>query len=176
MRIAIFNGGPRKNGRTAAVTSSVKKRAEALGAEVEEHFLHHMGIKGCLTCGTKSGIENARIMAREFADCDLAVLASPIYMWRITESLKAFFEILCAVCKDDDSVEEKLKGKKVAAVLTTDVDDNVAADAIKMIRMLCEHLHMNYSGEYVVPFADTEKINGAECQKEICDFTDKIMR
>jgi multimeric flavodoxin WrbA len=176
MKIAIFNGGPRKNGRTSSVTASVRKFAEVRNAVTEEHFLYFMDIKGCLTCGTKTGIESARAMAKEFSECDLAVLASPIYMCHITDSLKAFMEILCAVCKDDDDVAEKVKGKKVAAIFTTDVDENVATDAIRAARMLCDHVHAEFIGELVISFADMEKINGKECQTEIEQFTDEVMR
>ena len=176
MKVAVFNGGPRKNGRTAAVTSSLKDALASSGAVTDEHFLYHMGIKGCLTCGTRSGLENARAMVREFASCDLAVLASPIYMWQMSEPLKAFIGVLMAVCKDDDDIAKKVNGKKVAAVFTTDVDGNVAADTVDAIGMLSGHLKMDYLDAFILPFADLEKIGGAECQNEIRGFAEMIMR
>jgi|GEM_PF-1876197 len=176
MKIGIFNGGPRKNGRTAAVTASLRNRFEGCGAVTEEHFLYHMGIKGCLTCGTKSGLENARAMAREFASCDLVILATPIYMWKMTDSLKAFIDVLCAVCKDEDDISEKVRGKRVAAVLTTDVDENVAADAESAIELISEILRMDHLGSFILPFADLDRIGGEECQSEIRNFADKIMK
>ena len=172
MKVTIFNGGPRKNGRTAAVTSSLK---EITGPGTDEHFLYHMGIKGCITCGSKSGLEAAREMVREFVACDAAVLASPIYMWHMSDSLKSFIEVLMAVCKDDDEAAEKVKGKRLAAVFTTDVDENVAADAVDALGMLSGHLKMNYLGAFVLPFADLEKIAGTDCQNDIHEFARKII-
>ena len=174
MKVSIFNGSPKKDGDTAAVTSSMIETMKARGADAEEHFLYHMGVRGCLTCGLGSGRDNAVKMINVFLSSDLAVFACPIYMERITDSLNAFIDLLYHICRYDDEVMEKVGGKKVAAVLTSDDGGASSDDASGMLRRLFGLLKMNNVGIFTVPFSGNEAASPSFSEK-VSDFAEKIM-
>jgi len=174
MNAMILNGSMRKDGRTAAVTSSVKKFLVERGIGANEHFLYQMGIKGCLTCGCGTGKDNATELVKELILCDIPIFASPIRMERTTDSLNAFIELLFHTCRYDDETMDKVKNKKAAVVLTTDGDIDTAAEALELFRELFSRLGMDFVSSLTVPFADKEKILSHEYQKKIKDFVDAI--
>jgi multimeric flavodoxin WrbA len=185
MNVTIFNGSPRKNGNTAAMTSSLKKKMKALGTDVDECFLYHMDIKGCMNCGTcHSGKElkecaikdDAIGLIKKFISSDLVILASPVYMWHLTASLNAFLERLHSICRHDPPAVNKMKGKKIAIAMTMGDDEYVAADIVNSLIMFCEYFEMRYEGAFAVPFADKEQIMRSLYQEKMDDFVKKIMK
>ncbi|MDR0198549.1 MAG: hypothetical protein LBI08_02265, partial [Methanomassiliicoccaceae archaeon] len=132
---------------------SLIEAIEALGAEVNEYFLYHMKIKGCLTCGCGIGKDNAVEMVNVLVSGDVAILASPIHMRRPTDSLTSFIEMLYHMCRFDEAIMEKAEGMKVAAVFTTDGEEDAATDASEMLQRLCDQLNMRYMGALTVSSA-----------------------
>lgn len=49
-RIAILNGSPRRNGKTASLVKAFTEDATEAGNEVKELYLQGMNIGGCLAC------------------------------------------------------------------------------------------------------------------------------
>ena len=177
MKVAIFNGSPMKDDSTAAVTSSMAKMMADAGADVNEHLLYFMKIKGCLTCGVAgAGKENACKMVGELLSADAAIFASPVYMWNISDSVRSLFEILFAQAKFDEEMIKELEGKKVAVVLATDDGEGVADDASKPVQFVCDTFKMNFMGTLTAPFADKGQVAGKEYQDRIREFTDRIMK
>jgi multimeric flavodoxin WrbA len=170
MKIGIFNGSVRKNGNTAAVTSFLRQKFEDDGADVNEHFLFHMNIKGCLSCGTGTGREKAEEMVRELISSDLVILASPIYMWRLADSMTSLLDVLHSMCREDDSIANAVDGKRTAIVLTSDTDEDAISGILHPLRQFCIVLKMDYLGAYTAPFATKEKISGSKCQEEMKEF------
>ena len=175
MKITIFNGSPRKNGNTASVTSSLMREMEGK-ASVNEHFLYHLNIKGCLTCGTGTGKDKAMEMIEEIVSSDVVVFASPIYMWKLADSSAALIKLLYSVCRGDDRIADAVENKRTAVILTTDTDENVASDVLVSLRNMCEDMKMRFVGALTIPFADTDKITGAECQNEIKNFASELVK
>ncbi|MCL1983775.1 MAG: flavodoxin family protein [Methanomassiliicoccaceae archaeon] len=183
MKVTIFNGSPRKNGNTAAMTSSLADKLKAKGAEVSEHFLYHMDIKGCMNCGVcRSGDELKECaikddgirMVKEFVSSDIVIFATPIYMWHLTASMNAFIERLHSVCVHEGYVNRP-EGKRIAIAMTMGDDEYVAADAVNSLLFFCEYFKLRYSGAYAVPFADKEQIMRPPNQERMQDFVNKIM-
>ena len=174
MKVSIFNGSPKKDGDTAAVTSYLAEALRAGGADAEEHFLYHMGVRGCLTCGLGPGRDNAVKMINVFLSSDLAVLACPIYTERITDSLNAFIDLLYHICRYDDDVMERIEGKKVAAVLTSDDGGALSESASGQLRRLCELLRMDIVGIFEVPFSGNEDFVSSSFREKISFFAEKI--
>ncbi|MCL2142935.1 MAG: flavodoxin family protein [Methanomassiliicoccaceae archaeon] len=185
MNVTIFNGSPRKNGNTAALTSSLAVKLRAAGANVEEHFLYHMKIKGCMNCGacrSGSGLNECSIkddfipLAEKFLSSDLVIIASPIYMWDLTSSANAFLERLHSLCRHEPPYVNKMEGKRLAIAMTMGDDEYVAAGAVTSLIMFCEYFKIIYEGAFAVPFADKEQILRPMYQEKMDDFVKKIMK
>jgi multimeric flavodoxin WrbA len=185
MNVTIFNGSPRKNGNTATMTSSLKDKLKAAGANADEHFLYYMDIKGCMNCGTchsYKGLKECAIrddaekLIKIFLSSDLTIFASPIYMWHLTASLNAFIERLHSLCRHDSPAVNKMKGKRIAIAMTMGDDEYVAADAVNSLLMFCDYFEMEYAGAFAVPFADKEQIMRPLYQEKMQDFVKKIIK
>ncbi|MDR0791278.1 MAG: flavodoxin family protein [Methanomassiliicoccaceae archaeon] len=184
MKVAIFNGSPRKNGNTSAMTASLKDKLKADGADVNEHFLYHMSIRGCMNCGacrSSSGLKECAIkddaigLFKEFLSSDLVIFASPIYMWHLTASLNAFMERLHSLCSHEHPAVNMMEGKRIAIAMTMGDDEYVAADSVNSLLMFCEYFKLNYVGAFAVPFADKEQIMRSLYQEKMRDFVKRIM-
>jgi multimeric flavodoxin WrbA len=182
MKVTIFNGSPRRNGNTAAMTVSLAEKLRSAGATVKEHFLYRMDIKGCMNCDAcraGDGLSECAIkddairLLEEFAGSDLIILASPIYMWHLTASMNAFIERLHALCRHDTSVN-RMEGKKIAIAMTMGDDEYVAADAVNSLLHFCEYFKIVYVGAFAVPFADKEQITRPLYQEKMRDFVNRI--
>ncbi len=96
MKIAIFNGSPRKQ-NTAAMVDAFCEGAKSAGHEVEVFHVGRMniaGCKGCEYCHTKG--EGRCIQKDDFdkllpayKEADIIVFASPIYYFGMTAQMEA---------------------------------------------------------------------------------------
>ena len=169
MKVTIFNGSLRKDGDTAAATSYLKELIAKADADVNEYFLFHMNIKGCLTCGPGTGREKAAEMVRELASGDLVIIASPVYMYRPTDSVIALLNVLHSMCRDDDGIADAVRGKRTAIILTGEED--AAAVAAGPLRQMCGSLGMNVIDPVAMISAGV-----AECPETLRDLADKILQ
>jgi multimeric flavodoxin WrbA len=185
MNVTIFNGSPRKDGNTAAMTASLKEKIRAGGSEVNEHFLYHMNIKGCMNCGvchSENKLKECAIkddatgLLKEFISSDLVILASPIYMWHLTASLNAFIERLHSLCRHELPAINKMDGKRVAIAMTMGDDEYVASDSVNSLLFFTEYFRLSYVGAFAVPFADKEQIMRPLYQEKMQDFVAKILK
>jgi multimeric flavodoxin WrbA len=185
MKITIFNSSPRKNGNTSAMTASLKDKMKANGADVKEHFLYHMAIKGCMNCSSchsSDGLRECAIkddaipLLKEFVSSDIVVLATPIYMWHMTASMNAFIERLHSLCRHEVPAVNKMEGKRIAMAMTMGDDEYVAGDVVNSLLFFCEYFKLEYAGAFGVPFADTDQIMRPLYQEKMSDFVNKIMK
>ncbi len=102
--IIILNASPRKNGNTAALVRSFIEGAQSSGNTVKEFYLQTMTIRGCLAC--MGCARNADPCAQRdemssvyeaFKDCDVVVMASPVYFLGVAGPLKTTVDRLFAV-------------------------------------------------------------------------------
>ncbi len=180
MKIVIFNGTPRKNGNTAALTESIKSN---LGDDtVEEIFLSNLNFKGCVNCGacqkkimdTKCAQKDDMIeLYDKVLNSDLIILASPIYMWNFTAPLVAFISRLHSLRAESLNVN-KMARKKIAVAVTMGDDEFVAGSAVNALLDFCEYYGAKYVGAIAIPFANKEQINRALYQEKIKDFVESI--
>jgi multimeric flavodoxin WrbA len=117
MKISIFNGSVRKNGNTASATSYLSSLLQEK-ATVNEYFLYHINIRGCLSCGTGTGKEKAMEMVNEMLSSDVIVHASPIYMGHPSDSVSSLLEVLYHTCRGNDDVQKEMDGKRTAFIIT----------------------------------------------------------
>ncbi|ORT99909.1 iron-sulfur flavoprotein [Anaerovibrio sp. JC8] len=118
MKIAIFNGSPRKV-NTAAMVQAFSEGAKAAGHEVEEYHVGKMKIAGCLGCeychtkgeGTCVQKDDFEKLLPAYKEADMVVFASPIYYFTMTAQMQAAIQRVYCIGKP-------LKAKKAALLLS----------------------------------------------------------
>ena len=101
MKVCVLMGSPRKNGNTAVLLEPFCQEMRLKGAEVETIWLHDKDIRPCMACrscqkdwtgfGCAQKDDGQELFEKVFA-CDLLVLATPIYVWYCTPTMKALLD------------------------------------------------------------------------------------
>jgi multimeric flavodoxin WrbA len=123
MTIVGIEGSPRKNGNTGKLLQAVLEGARGAGAESRVFKLWDRDVRPCTGCGA------CRATGQCVLDDDMdevvaavqgataAVLASPVYMWQVTATMKAFVDRLCRLLTPEYA--SRLQGpKKLGFVYT----------------------------------------------------------
>ena len=106
MKIAVFNGSPRKQNTSALVDAFVEGANEA-GHDVEVYQVGKMKIAGCLGCeychtkGNGSCVQKddlEKIMPA-YKEADMIVFASPIYYFTMTAQMEAAIQRVYCIGK-----------------------------------------------------------------------------
>lgn len=144
-KIVILNGSPRKNGNTSALVKSFTEGAESVGNTVTEFFLGGMEIHGCkgcfgghsdraCPCIQKDGMDQIYPAVR---DCDVIVLASPLYYWNMSGQLRTAVDRLFAL---EEGGENLLRDHGRASALLMAAEGNGFDDVVLYYDHLMEHL------------------------------------
>jgi multimeric flavodoxin WrbA len=165
MNVCILMGSPRANGNTAELTKPFLEELKAGDASVTCLALGEMEIrpcKGCYHCqDVQEGYgccqqDDMHRVAEAVIECDLLVLATPIYTWYCTGELKAALDRFYGLAKFYRSASGNLlEGKRVCILATHGYDAAYAADPFVIgIQRMCEHYGMRYNGMYSVRDVD----------------------
>ena len=119
MKIAVFNGSPRKE-NTSAMVQAFREGAEAAGHKVEEYQVGRMKIAGCLACeychakGEGSCVQKDDLekILPAYTEADMIVFASPIYYFTMTAQMEAAIQRVYCIGKP-------VKAKKAALLLSS---------------------------------------------------------
>ena len=170
MKIAIFNGSPRKE-NTFAMAEAFREGAEQAGHEVEIYHVGQMKIAGCLGCdychtkGEGSCVQKddlEKIMPA-YREADVIVFASPIYYFAMTAQIEAAIQRVYCIGKParakkavlllssaspnvyDASIAQfkaytGYTGIEAAGVITAHGDENRSEAKLKEVRELAKAL------------------------------------
>lgn len=119
MNVLVINGSPRKSGNTAALVDAFVEEAKKVGHNVFVKQIGNMDIRGCKNrdacrkslngeCAQKDDMCDIFPLMRE---CEVLVIASPIYYYSLTGQTHCFIERCYAF-------ERLPKLKKAALFLT----------------------------------------------------------
>ena len=119
MKIAIFNGSPRKENTSAMVQAFIECAKEA-GHEVEELQVGKMKIAGCLGCeychtkgeGACIQKDDLEKIMPAYKQADMIVFASPIYYFTMTAQTEAAIQRVYCIGKP-------VKATKAALLLSS---------------------------------------------------------
>lgn len=171
-KIVILNGSPRRKGNTSALCNAFARGAEESGNKVTELFLNGMNIRGCLGCfGGHSERDCPCVQKDDMAkiypavkDCDIVVLASPLYYWNMSGQLRTCVDRLFALEEGDGNL---LRGNNRSCALLMAAEGSGFEDVLAYYNHLAEHLRWKNIG-YVLAGGncDIGDIEGkAELQK-----------
>ena len=96
----MINGSPRVNGNTSIALKEMEKVFEENGIEVVTMQIGNKAIRGCIACNScgKNGRcvfdDEVNLAARELADADGMVIASPVYYASANGTLVSFLDRL----------------------------------------------------------------------------------
>jgi len=144
-KIVVLNGSPRRNGNTSALVKKFTEGAESVGNTVTEFFLDRMNINGCKGCfGGHSSRECPCVQKDDMAqiypavkECDVIVLASPLYYWNMSGQVRTAVDRLFALEEGDGNL---LRGHGRASALLMAAEGNGFEDVLTYYDHLMEHL------------------------------------
>lgn len=151
-KIVILNGSPRKNGNTSALVKSFTEGAEASGNMVTEFFLDSMNIHGCKGCFGGHSSKDCPCVQKDdmdqiyptVRDCDVIVLASPLYYWNMSGQLRTAIDRLFALEEGDHNF---LRGHGRASALLMAAEGTDFKDVLLYYDHLLEHLKWENLGQ-----------------------------
>ena len=145
MKIAIFNGSPRKE-NTYAMVQAFREGAESAGHEVEEYQVGRMKIAGCLGCeychtkGEGNCVQNddlEKIMPA-YKEADMIVFASPIYYFTMSAQIEAAIQrVYC--------IGAPAKAKKFSLLLSSG-SPGVYDASIAQFKAYCAYADIEFAG------------------------------
>ena len=149
--IVILNGSPRKTGNTSVLVKSFTDGTESVGNTVTEFFLDKMDIHGCKGCfGGHSSQKCPCVQKDDMAqiypavkDCDVVVLASPLYYWTMSGQLRTALDRLFALEEGDGNL---LRGNGKSSALLMAAEGHGFDDAVLYFDHLMEHLRWKNLG------------------------------
>ena len=171
-KIVILNGSPRKTGNTSALVKSFTEGAESAGNTVTEFFLDNMDIHGCKGCfGGHSSKECPCVQQDDMneiypavRDCDVIILASPLYYWNMSGQIRTAIDRLFALEESDDSL---LRGHGRSSALLMAAEGHGFDDVLLYYDHLMEHLQWTNLGHVLAGGnGDVGDINGKPELKE----------
>ena len=150
-RIVILNGSPRKKGNTSALVKAFTRGAESAGHTVTEFFLDSMNIHGCKGCfGGRSGRDHPCVQRDDMdkiypavRECDVIVLASPLYYWNMSGQIRTAVDRLFALEEGDGNL---LRGHGRASALLMAAEGHDFEDVLLYYDHLMGHLKWNNLG------------------------------
>ncbi|MDE5994556.1 MAG: flavodoxin family protein [Oscillospiraceae bacterium] len=119
MNVLVINGSPRKSGNTAALVDAFAEEAKKAGHNVFVKQIGNMDIRGCKNCDACRNSLNGECAQTDdmcdifplMRECEVLVIASPIYYYSLTGQTHCFIERCYAF--------ERLPKLKKAALLLT---------------------------------------------------------
>ncbi|WP_298017515.1 flavodoxin family protein [uncultured Dysosmobacter sp.] len=150
-KIVILNGSPRRNGNTSALVKRFTEGAESAGNTVTEFFLDTMDINGCKGCFGGHSSRACPCVQRDdmsqiypaVKDCDVIVLATPLYYWNMSGQIRTAVDRLFALEEGDGNL---LRGHGRACALLMAAEGNGFDDVLLYFNHLMAHLQWNNLG------------------------------
>lgn len=99
MKVLCVQGSPRKKGNSATLANQFIAMAESRGATIETYILNELDFKPCQACyACKTKFDHCALhddltpVLTALGDCDLVVVATPVYYGDISAQTKAFID------------------------------------------------------------------------------------
>jgi multimeric flavodoxin WrbA len=98
MKVAAFNGSPRKGGNTESLLWEALRPIEYAGHDVAKFNLNEMSIKPCQDCGgcQETGVcvwkDDMTLITSAIRESDRLILASPVFFFGLSAQAKAMID------------------------------------------------------------------------------------
>lgn len=188
MNVLILMGSPRLHGNTAELCKPFRERLEEKNAQVRYVTLADKDIRPCKGCYACQNVaesygcvqkDDMYTLVEDIYWADVIVLATPIYSWYCTGSMKNVLDRHYGLNKFYGSAKGSLwAGKKVAILATHGYSGDYATGPFKTgVERLCKHSDLVYLGMYSV--RDEDDLASFQTDKAIAgarDFADRVLK
>ncbi|MCD8355566.1 MAG: flavodoxin family protein [Clostridia bacterium] len=159
MNVCILFGSPRKNGNTAQLLQPFIRQLTACSCQLQQFDLYDMQIFPCTACRSCQEDWSAANCCQQddmqnifkaVMQCDLLVLASPIYSWYCTPPMKCALDRLVYGMNKyyGDKIGPSIwAGKHIALLTTCGYHPDKGADLWEEgMKRYCKHSKLRYIG------------------------------
>lgn len=159
MKFCILMGSPRKKGNTAALLNPFIQELKLQDIQHDMIWLQDKQIAPCIACRTCqkdwTGFgchyqDDVQEIFDKVYNCDLIILATPIYCWYCTAPMKAMLDRLMYGMNKfygDERGPSLWAGKKVAIITSCGYSPEKGADLFEEgIKRYCKHSQLQYIG------------------------------
>jgi multimeric flavodoxin WrbA len=158
-RLLVLVGSPRRAGNSATLADSVKRGAEASGAQVIVRFLDdHITsfLRDCRACrlpngecGIADGFRS--LFFDDFLPADGVVFCSPVYWYGLSAQTKAFFDrtfcYYAASYPESAAVIERMSRKRIGLVLASEETyPGASLGIVHQIQEYARYTHSDFVG------------------------------
>ena len=177
MKVCTLFASPRPEGNTSSLLAPVMETMKGAGHDCRVFSLYQMDLKPCLACRrcqedwSVFGCVQRDGMQEIFdavLDCDLILLASPVYSWYCTPPLKILLDRLVYGMNKyygGAAGPSLWKGKSMALITTCGYPVEKGADLLEEgLKRYCKHSGLQWQGMLAErhrnlsePFMDEEK-------------------
>ena len=189
MKFCVLMGGPRERGNTAALLRPFLEECGVMGVETEVIPLYNRAVKpclGCMTCQDAAGgpgcvqDDDFGEIFQAMEDCDVIVLATPIYAFFCTAPMKALLDrAVYAGTKNYGAVKgpRLLEGKRLAAIATCGYPPEKGADLWEEgVKRFCRHGGLEYMGMFCRrDMGPGEPFMNGDREQAVRDFAQAIL-
>ncbi len=125
MKVALFNGSPKKEGNTHHALKLVADVLEAEGVEIEIHHVGDQKIQGCLACNACARNRDERCVVTEdpvndaiqlMKEADAIILGSPVHYAGVAGTMKSFLDRVFYVAGNNGNLFRHKVGAGLVAV------------------------------------------------------------
>ena len=188
MKFCILMGSPRERGNTASLLVPFLEECGAIGVETQLIPLYDRAVNpclGCMTCQDAAGgpgcvqDDDFEEIFQTMADCDVIVLATPIYAFFCTAPMKALLDrAIYAGTKNygREKGARLLAGKRLAAIATCGYPPEKGADLWEEgVKRFCRHGGLEYMGMFCRrDWGRGEPFLNEEREQDVRDFAQAI--
>lgn len=139
--LAIF-GSPRKNSNSSTLAKRFLDVADSQGATIRSYRLNDLDYSPCQACyACKTRLDHCAVkddltpVLKAFGECDLVVIATPVYYSDISAQTKAFIDRTFSFVKPDFHKREDpvrlAPGKKMVWIITQESPEGYHDDIFK---------------------------------------------
>jgi multimeric flavodoxin WrbA len=159
MKVLAVSSSPRRDGNSRLLAQSVLEGAQEAGHETAMVDLDEVlggFLRDCRTCRGDDGQctipdRYGEVLLEQVLPADVLVLATPLYWYGVSASLKAFIDrFFCFIASDyprGEEVRERLVGKRSVLVLSSEEDYRGAAlGVIAQVQEMSRYLHHEFVG------------------------------
>ena len=149
MKVLVINRSPRAKGNSDLLCDEFIRGAEEAGNQVEKISLREKEIfpcKACYACFRTGSCVQKDDMAQIYPavkECDVVVLASPLYYWTMSGQLRTALDRLFALEEGDGNL---LRGNGKSSALLMAAEGHGFDDAVLYYDHLLEHLRWKNLG------------------------------
>ena len=188
MKLCVLMGSPRREGNTAALLRPFLEECKTMGVDAETVWLCDRRISPCQGCKTCQDVldglgciqeDDLQVVFQAMLDCDVIILATPIYAFFCTAPMKALLDrVIYAGVKNygREKGPRLLEGKRLASIVTCGYPPEEGAGLWEEgLKRFCRHGGLEYMGLFCRrDWGGREPFMNGEREQAVRDFAQAI--